>query len=256
MKKILISTEEAIREKYENLSCCLNEKSRRIWAATEAQVLGWGGITVVHKATGIDHKTIRRGIFDIRNNAVSDDDRVRKFGGGRKNLMTKESSLGIALEALMEPVTRGDPESPLLWTSKSTHNLSKELRKQGYAISQSTVCKLLSELGYRLQANKKTTEGNSHPDRNKPFQYINRKTKEFHQQHQPVISVDTKKKENIGNFKNNGREYHPKGTAPSVNVYDFVDKDKGKVAPYGVYDILKNEGWVSVGVSGDTAQFA
>lgn len=194
MKDISISIEEVIREKYENLSSCLSEKSRRIWAASEAMSFGWGGITVVHKATGIDHKTIRRGIWEIRNHMVSDDKRVRKEGGGRKNIKEKEKGLEKTLESLMESVTRGDPESSLQWTSKSTHNLSKELRKKGYSVSQPTVCKLLSELGYSLQANKKTTEGSSHPDRNSQFQYINRKTKEFHRQHQPVISVTCEKR--------------------------------------------------------------
>lgn len=247
---------EIIREKYECLSCCLNEKSRRIWAATEARSLGWGGITLVHQATGIAPKTIRRGLTELTVQELLEDSRIRKTGGGRKKLTEKAKNLKKDLEALLEPVTRGDPETPLRWTCKSTHNLANELKKKGYCISQPTVCTLLTELGYSLQANRKINEGGTHPDRNRQFRYINRKTKVFQQQNQPVISVDTKKKENIGNFKNSGQEYHKKGQAPAVNVYDFIDKKKGKVAPYGVYDLSQNNGWVSVGVSSDTARFA
>jgi transposase len=247
---------EIIRGKYEGLSCCLNERSRRIWAATEARSLGWGGITLVHQATGIAAKTIRRGLTELTVHELLEDSRIRKTGGGRKKLTEKAKNLKEDLEALLEPVTRGDPETPLRWTCKSTHNLAKELKKKGYCISQPTVCTLLTELGYSLQANRKINEGGTHPDRNRQFRYINRKTKVFQRQHQPVISVDTKKKEKIGNFKNPGQEYHKKGQAPAVNVYDFIDKKKGKVAPYGVYDLSQNSGWVSVGVSSDTARFA
>jgi hypothetical protein len=234
----------------------LNEKSRRIWAATEARSLGWGGITLVHQATGIAPKTIRRGLTELTVQELLEDSRIRKTGGGRKKLTEKAKNLKKDLEALLEPVTRGDPETPLRWTCKSTHNLAKELRQKGYCISQPTVCTLLTALGYSLQANRKINEGGRHPDRNRQFRYINRKTKVFQQQNQPVISVDTKKKEKIGNFKNPGQEYHKKGQAPAVNVYDFIDKKKGKVAPYGVYDLSQNNGWVSVGVSSDTARFA
>lgn len=238
------------------MSGCLTEKSRRLWAATEAQSLGRGGITIVYIATGIDSKTIRKGIAELNNEEILKNERIRNQGGGRKKLTEKERNLERDLKLLLEPVTRGEPESPLLWTSKSTHKLAEELRQKGYKITQPTVRTLLSEFGYRLQSNRKTQEGNSHPDRNQQFQYINKKTKLFQKQNQPIISVDTKKKEKIGNFKNEGRESHQKGQATSVDVYDFIDKDKGKVAPYGVDDLSKNNGWVSVGISSDTAQFA
>jgi hypothetical protein len=183
-------------------------------------------------------------------------ERIRKPGGGRKSLTVTQPELLHALEALVEPVTRGDPESPLRWTSKSTYKLAAELTQQDYQVGQRTVCQLLAALGYSLQANRKTREGASHPDRDAQFASINEMVKEFQHRGQPVISVDTKKKEKIGNFKNSGREYCPKGRPQEVKVYDFLDKALGKVIPYGVYDLTQNTGWVSVGITHDTAQFA
>ncbi len=251
-----IQAEEIVREKYRSLSLCLNEKCKRVWAATEAEHLGRGGMTIVHKATGIDYKTIKRGQLELRNREILTKNRTRKEGGGRKKLKEKEKDLEEDLESLVEPEERGDPENPLRWVCKSTIMLTEELKKKGYKITQPTVWAMLKELGYSLQSNKKTHEGESHADRNKQFYYINNKAKVFQKASQPIISVDAKKKENIGNFKQNGKEYYKKGKAPEVNVYDFIDKKKGKVAPYGVYDLSKNKGWVSVGISYDTAQFA
>jgi hypothetical protein len=182
--------------------------------------------------------------------------RVRAPGGGRKRLEADDPTLVTSLEALVDPVTRGDPESPLRWTTKSTRNLAEALVAQGHAVSPTKVAALLKELGYSLQALRKTTEGDQHPDRNAQFEHINRKAKEFQSNDQPVVSVDTKKKELIGDFKNAGREWHPKGEPESVRVHDFIDKELGKAVPYGVYDVFRNEGWVNVGISSDTAEFA
>ena len=247
---------EDIRKKYDDMSLFLNERSRRMWAATEAKSFGWGGITVVSQATGIDSKTIRKGLLELDDKNRAPDDRIRSSGGGRKKLTETHECLLDDLESLVEPDSRGDPESPLRWTSKSTYKLSAELKSKGYGISQRTVCSLLADLDYSLQSNKKTKEGTNHPDRDSQFQYIYRRVKYFQSHKDPVISVDTKKKENIGEFKSTGREYRKKGTPIAVNVHDFADKHLGKVAPYGVYDISKNKGWVNVGISADTAEFA
>lgn len=243
-----------VRNKYSQLSFCLDEKSKRLWVATEANSIGWGGINILHEATGIDFKTIRKGIKEISSNIRPD--RIRKAGGGRKKLKETQKDLLKELEGLIEPVTRGDPESALLWTCKSTYKLSEELKQKGYTVSQKTVYTLLVDLDYSLQSNKKRHEGNNHPDRNQQFEYIYQKIKAFQKAGNPTISVDTKKKENIGNFKNQGREYRKKCNPIEVNMHDFPDKKLGKVAPYGVYDIGKNKGWVSVGISADTAEFA
>jgi len=243
-----------IKNKYSQLSHCLNEKSRRIWAATEAKSLGRGGISVVHSATGIDYKTIRKGLVEIQQNSKTDS--IRQPGGGRKSLSALNTSLPEELELLIDPVTRGDPESPLLWTSKSTYKLTEELNSRGISISQKTVYSMLVDLDYSLQSNRKRHEGTEHPDRNEQFEFIYRKIKLFQRTGDPTISVDTKKKEIIGNYKNSGEEYHKKYTPTEVNMHDFPDKILGKVAPYGVYDIGKNAGWVSVGISSDTAEFA
>ena len=246
----------ATKRKFEDISSYLNERTRRIWAATEAKSYGWGGITLVSQATGIPRRTIRKGLSELDAPESLDQGRIRHSGGGRKKLTEKYPALLAALESLVEPSTRGDPESPLQWTWKSTYNLAEELKRQGYPIGQRTVCDLLSDLGYSLQANRKTREGTDHPDRNAQFEYISQKVIAFQKSHDPVISVDTKKKENIGNFKNNGKEYRRKGDPEEVNVHDFPDKKLGKVSPYGVYDISRNKGWVSVGISNDTAEFA
>jgi len=243
-----------VKNKYLHLSFCLDEKSKRLWAATEANCIGWGGINIVHRATDIDFKTIRKGINELSSNVRSN--RIRKIGGGRKKIKETQNDLLGKLEALIEPVTRGDPESALLWTCKSTYKLSKELRLQGYAICQKTVYSLLVDLDYSLQSNRKRREGNDHPDRNEQFEHIYKKVKAFQKSGNPTISVDTKKKENIGEYKNQGREYRKKCNPIDVNMHDFPDKKLGKVAPYGVYDLGKNKGWVSVGISADTAEFA
>jgi len=252
---------DIVREKYSKINFCLNEKSRRIWAATEASSLGWGGTSIVSKATGISRTTITKALKEISQFSSQNENNptvkcIRATGGGRKKLTDKYPNLLTDLELLVDPVTRGDPESPLLWSSKSSYKLADELKQKGYEITQRTVCDLLDNLGYTLQANKKVKEGSHSPDRNKQFKYISNKVKLFQKQEQPVISVDTKKKEKIGNFKNPGREYHLKKKSPEVNVYDFIDQKNGKVSPYGVYDISKNKGWVSVGNCCDTAEFA
>jgi transposase len=243
-----------VKLKYKQLSFCLNEKSKRLWAATEANSIGRGGINAVHKATGIDFKTIRKGINDLANN--KNDYRIRRIGGGRKKINETQHDILKDLEKLIEPITRGDPESSLLWTCKSTYKLSEELRAQGYTISQKTVYSALVDLNFSLQSNRKRREGTNHPDRNEQFEYIYKKVKNFQAHGYPTISVDTKKKEVIGEYKNQGREYRKKGNPIEVNMHDFPDKELGKVAPYGVYDIGKNKGWVSVGISSDTAEFA
>ncbi len=248
--------EQVIKEKFNRISFCLNERSRRIWAASEAKSCGWGGVTAVYNATGISRTTIKMGILELEAKNRLDNNRIRKEGGGRKKLKDINPSIINELESLVEPITRGDPESPLLWTSKSSYKLADELTARGTKVSQRTICDLLKELGYSLQSNKKTKEGGDHPDRDAQFEYINEKTKEFQRNKQPVISVDTKKKENIGNFRNNGKDYCKKKQPTEVNVYDFIDKELGKVSPYGVYDVLQNKGWVNVGISSDTAEFA
>ena len=255
MKELRRQIIEGIGEKYKNILEYLGESGRRIWAATEANNIGWGGITIVSAGTGIDHKTIRKGLLEL-NAENGDAKRIRKKGGGRKKLKDVNKKLLKDLDFLVDPATRGDPESPLRWTSKSTYKLSEALRKNGHKISQKSVYNLLIFLGYTLQSNKKTQEGSIHPDRDKQFEYINKQVKAFQKEDCPTISVDTKKKENIGNYKNNGREHNHKGKPEKVNTHDFMNKKLGKVAPYGVYDIGRDKGWVSVGISSDTAAFA
>jgi transposase len=248
---------ELIRHKYTPLAPLLNERTRRCWAATEAQALGYGGISRVAEALGIARGTIHAGLVEVqaRETAVVPK-RIRRVGGGRQKLTEKDLELEDALNRLVEPTTRGDPESPLRWTCKSTTRLAQELEKAGHPVSQRSVCTLLHAQHYSLQANRKTREGNTHPDRDAQFQYINASVKQFQRAHQPVISVDTKKKELVGNFKNPGREWQPKGAPEKVNVHDFADPQLGKVIPYGVYDLAANAGWVNVGIDHDTAEFA
>jgi transposase len=250
------SRESVIQEKYAALSAHLTERGRRIWAATEAKSYGRGGIAAVYRATGLTDKTIRRGLRELEGGAEAEEGRIRKAGAGRKRLGEKDPTLAPDLERLVDPVTRGDPQSPLLWTSKSTYKLCEALREQGHQLSQRSVYNLLRESGYTLQANRKSDEGASHPDRNAQFEHIYQQVQSFQATNQPVISVDAKKKENLGNFKNAGKEYHPRRKAPQVRVYDFMDKKAGKAIPYGVYDLTENQGWVSVGISHDTAEFA
>jgi len=253
-----------IQDKYKVLDFVLNERSRRIWAACEAKTIKWGGVSAVSKATGMSRQTIHTGIAEINkglkqiDNIVIEDgiQKCRDPGGGRKSLYEIDQTLLKDLESLLESSTIGDPMSPLLWTSKSTRNLAEALNKKGHVVSHHTIGRLLHQLDYSLQGNRKAKEGNSHEDRNEQFEYINKQVISFQKKRQPVISIDTKKKELVGDFKNQGKEWHQKGSAPKVRTKDFVDKELGKVAPYGVYDIVANNGWVSVGIDHDTAQFA
>jgi transposase len=246
-----------IRRKYAALAPLLNERTRRCWAATEAHALGYGGISLVAEALGVARGTIHAGLGEVQAKGTElETKRIRSFGGGRQKLTEKDPALEEALNQLVEPTARGDPESPLRWTSKSTPRLAQELRKAGHPISQRSVCSLLHEQHYSLQANRKTREGSAHPDRDAQFQFINASVKQFQRAQQPVISVDTKKKELVGNFKNPGREWQPTGAPEQVNVHDFADPHLGKVIPYGVYDLAANEGWVNVGIDHDTAEFA
>ena len=250
---------ERIRRKYRALRPEMDERMRRQWAAAEARDQGWGGVSAVARATGLSRTTITAGLAELklpaRRRSV-EASRVRRPGAGRPSLTLTDPKLLTALEKLIEPVTRGDPESPLRWTCKSTRRLAEELTNQRHPVSSRTVAGLLHEAGYSLQANRKTREGSSHPDRNAQFQYINRQVRSFQNQSQPAISVDTKKKELVGNFKNGGREWRPKGKPAEVRVHDFQDPMLGKAIPYGVYDMVNNQGWVSVGIDHDTAQFA
>ena len=233
----------------------LNEKQRRLLLAAEAKMIGWGGVSKVAKASGISRVTVHKAVAEIENQTIIAE-RIRKPGGGRKDIAEYYPGILDKLESLVDPVTRGDPMSPLRWTCKSTRHLSQELTRKGYHISNVTVADLLHRLDYSLQANAKTLEGTTHPDRDAQFQYINSRVKKFLRRHQPVISVDTKKKELIGNFKNNGKEWQPKGQPEKVEVHDFASPESPKVIPYGVYDIGKNMGWVNVGIDHDTAGFA
>jgi len=250
--------EEILRKKYESIKPVLNERARRLWAATEAEAFGRGGQLALVRATGLARATIQKGLKELEEGIVENEtkERIRKSGGGRKRITESNPKLKSALEQLVAPTTRGDPESPLRWTSKSVRQLAAELKQQGHQVSYHKVAHLLAEIGYSLQANKKTKEGSSHPDRNAQFEYINTRVTDFQQRGQPVISVDTKKKENVGDFKNGGREWHPKRKPEKVRTYDFVDKELGKAIPYGVYDPTTNTGWVSIGVDHDTGDFA
>jgi hypothetical protein len=250
-----------LRIKYATLQPIMDERLRRQWAATEALAVSWGGITAVSTATGLSRNTIASGIAEIearsrQANRVPPSPRVRRSGGGRKPLTQTDPTLVQALEALVEPLTRGHPESPLRWTCKSTAKLAEELDRLGHSVSDRTVAKLLYDAGYSLQSNRKSREGSGHPDRNAQFEYINERVRLFQCQGQPVVSVDTKKKELVGDFKNGGREWRPKGQPQEVRVHDFQDPALGKAIPYGVYDVTNNQGWVSVGIDHDTARFA
>jgi hypothetical protein len=250
---------EVLRRKFTRLESDLNERGRRRWAANEALELGHGGLKAVAQATGLGERTIRRGCHELRHNYTPespDDRRMRRAGGGRKSLQTQDPALVSALEALVDPTTRGDPMSPLRWTCKSTRKLAKALAGQGHKVSHTTVAQLLAALDYSLQGTRKTLEEAAHPDRDAQFRYINRCVKVFQRAGQPVISVDAKKKELVGQFANGGRDYQPKGQPEHVHTHDFPDKELGKICPYGVYDPTHNHGWVSVGIDHDTAQFA
>jgi hypothetical protein len=248
--------------KYEALAPVMDERMTRLWAAAEASSLGPGGAAAVTRATGIRGKRIwmgRKDLDELSKNPPVDPprrQRVRRPGAGRKLLSVTDPTLAKDLESLIDPVTRGDPESPLRWTCKSAAKLAEALKVMGHEIGETSVRSLLVELGYSLQANAKVREGTSHPDRNAQFEYINAQAEAFLAANEPVISVDTKKKELVGDYKNGGREWHPKGEPERVQVHDFIDRELGKAIPYGVYDIGRDEGWVSVGIDHDTADFA
>jgi hypothetical protein len=245
-----------IRSKFMLLGNDLDERGRRRWAATEALSLGRGGIAAVAEATGLSDRTIRNGLHDLTGDEELDAGRQRKPGAGRKSRADEQPTLIAALEALVEPTSRGDPISPLRWTCKSLVNLADELSQQGFAVSHTTVGQLLKQSGYSLQANRKTREGKDHPDRDAQFQHINRRVAAYGRGGRPAVSVDTKKKEPLGNKKNAGREYRPKGQPIKVDTHDFPTPKLGKAVPYGVYDLAHNEAWVSVGITHDTAEFA
>lgn len=249
-----------VRDKYQPLKRSLNERSRRLWAAVEARSMGRGGVAVVMAATGMSSATLSKGLKELEAEAAGEatlpDDRVRRTGGGRKRARDKQPGLSRVLATLVEPTARGDPEQALRWTCKSTSNLAAELRKQGFRIGARTVAKELKEQKFSLQSNRKTREGTSHPDRNEQFAHINKQVMAFQRHGQPAISVDTKKKELVGDFKNSGREWRPRGKPEEVRVHDFRDPKMPKAIPYGVYDLTRNEGWVSVGIDHDTSRFA
>lgn len=248
-----------VQEKYKLLSATMTERMRRHWAAAEALALPRGGISLVAEATGLSRTTITAGIRELRqpdSGLALDPQRCRQAGAGRRLLAMDDATLIHDLEQLVDPVTRGDPMSPLRWTCKSTRQLAQTLQEQGHTISHPTVATLLHHLGYSLQVNRKTREGSAHPDRNAQFMFINGRVVAFQKAKQPVVSVDTKKKENLGNFKNNGHEWQPAGEPEEVRAKDFPDKRLGKAIPYGVYDLTCNQGWVSVGIGHDTARFA
>ena len=245
-----------VSKRYSLIKEHLSEKTKRLWAVAEANAIGRGGIIIVHEATGIARDTIRNGIKSINTTTNNNSNNDRKPGGGRKPISEKYPQIIKDLKLLIDPISRGDPESPLLWTSKSTYKITEALKNMGHKISQRTVYTLLEDMGYSMQSNKKKEEGKQHIDRDKQFNFINEKTKQMQALEQPVISVDTKKKENIGKFKNNGKEWEEKGNPTTVNTYDFPDKDKGKASPYGIYDVSNNNGWVNIGISSDTSEFA
>jgi len=247
---------EWIREKYVAIVADLDERGRRRWAGAEARSLGWGGVAAVAEATGISDRTIRTGIEELDDPKAAPSNKQRRPGGGRRSREIEQPKLIEALEALVEPGTRGDPCSALRWTCKSTRTLARELARQGYQVSSTKIGQLLRTQGYSLQANCKTIEGRQHPNRDAQFEHINKRVGAFLRTRQPAISIDTKKKEPLGNMKNAGQTYRPKGKPTKVTTHDFPDRKLGKAVPYGVYDIALNEAGVSVGVSHDTAEFA
>jgi transposase len=246
----------AIAARFQALTPVLDERTRRLLAAAESQVIGRGGISMVSKAVGISRPVIRQGVAELKDPRLLAAGRIRREGGGRKKAVEKDGSMKSDLEGLLESTTRGDPEAPLRWTCKSVRQLTAELKRGKHEVSHQVVADLLHALGYSLQANRKTTEGASHPDRNAQFEHLNGKVKWSLGRRQPVISVDTKKKELVGDFKNNGKELRPKGNPEKVRIHDFVDPEWGRATPYGIYDLGRNHGWVSVGMDHDTAEFA
>ena len=253
--------EKQIRSRYRRIERSLNERARRLFAASEALSLGRGGIAMVSRATGLARRTIGEGMKELKAIEAGEEPaelagRVRRPGGGRKKATDKDPTLLADLKELVESTTRGDPESPLLWTSRSLRNIATSLSAQGHSVGIMTIRRLLKELGYSLQSNRKRLEGKQHPDRNAQFEHINETIRQRQQAGEPTISVDTKKKELVGSYKNAGSELRPKHDPELVEVHDFVDKTVGRATPYGVYDIAHNEGWVSVGISHDTSEFA
>jgi hypothetical protein len=251
-----VETETTVRKKYESLGPRLDEYTRRIWAATEAESLGYGGISLVSRATGISRRAILVGIKEIENGSMPPKGKVRRTGAGRKSNVEHQPDLREKLEGLVDPLTRGDPESPLRWTIKSTRRLAEELAKIGYKACSRLVASLLIGMGYSLQGNRKTLEGKQHPDRNAQFEYINARVDKELRDSQPVISVDTKKKELIGNYANKGTQWLKKGDSRKVNGHDFPGPDVPRAHPYGIYEITRNTGFVNVGTDHDTATFA
>ena len=253
---------DTLRSKFVVLRPVLDERARRLWAATEARAIGRGGIARVVEATGLSRGTVRAGLKELDSDAVSEPSgeapsgRLRRPGGGRKRVTDLDPELVTALERQLEPMTRGDPESPLRWTCNSAARLADRLTVEGHRVSERTVNRLLHDLGYSLQANRKTLEGRQHPDRDAQFRRIDRRVRAFQMLGQPVVSVDTKKKEVVGQYRNGGRDWRPKGEPEAVNVHDVPDPELGKAIPYGVYDLTANAGWVSVGIDHDTAAFA
>jgi transposase len=247
---------DPIRQRFASLEPFLDERLRRLYAAAEAKALGYGGVSAVARAIGVSRRAIGNGLKELGDPAANQVRRIRKPGGGRKRTVATDATLVHDLEQLVEPTSRGDPESPLRWTCKSVRKLAEELNRQGHQVSHRLVAELLQDLGYSLQANRKTREGAAHPDRNAQFEHINDQVLAYQSDGQPVISVDTKKKELIGDFKNGGRELRPKGDPEAVRVHDFVIPELGKATPYGVYDITHNLGWVNIGIDHDTATFA
>jgi hypothetical protein len=245
----------AIRQRWDADGSKRDERGRRLFAASEVRAAGWGGLARVSDVTGLARSTIERGLKDLDAPALAPG-QVRRDGGGPRQLTARDPTLLQDLKRIVEPATLGDPVRPLLWVSKSLDKLATTLTGMGHAISPNSVRKLLCELGFSRQANRKAEEGSKHPDRNAQFDYINAEVLAAQAAHQPVISVDTKKKELVGNYRNGGTDYRPKGDPKRVKVHDFEDKNLGKVAPYGVYDIAANSGWVSVGITHDTAEFA
>ena len=260
---LVVMNYEGIQQRFRSLSAFLDERTRRLVAAAESDAIGYGGVSAVARATGVSRRAITEGLKELRQAKASREarpaqSRIRRKGAGRKRTVDKDQTLLKDLDRLVGPSTRGDPESPLRWTCKSVRKLAEELQQEGHAVSYQTVAELLHEMDYSLQANQKTIEGSHHVDRDQQFEYINRKAQRYLRQGEPVISVDTKKKELVGDFKNAGREWQPQDQPEKVRVHDFEIRqpDKGKVAPYGVYDLGRNVGWVSVGVDHDTAAFA
>jgi transposase len=246
-----------LARKFEVLARVLDERTRRLVAAVEADAIGFGGVTAVAQASGLSRGTVIRGMAELKTAPKpARGQRIRRKGAGRKRTVDQDATLKRDLESLVEPVTRGDPESPLRWTCKSVRQLATQLNRMGHQTSHRMVAEMLHEMDYSLQANRKTLEGSSHPDRDAQFHHISGKIREFQADRQPVISVDTKQKELVGEFKNNGRELRPKGDPEKVRVHDFVIPELGRAAPYGVYDVTQNAGWISVGVDHDTAAFA